>query len=169
MAAQKGDVTIVRGGVGDVIVYAVDDRTTSSQTETIKPGNPVVQDAENFVEIAPDGDPINTDGAFVGIAANESTETADADGVVNVALVIPNLTILRAKATTPANIDTAAKLLAIISDAITFDNTSNVITIDENEGDDPNVHGLVVIGGDINKGTLDFVVKPLATIFGNNI
>jgi hypothetical protein len=79
------------------------------------------------------------------------------------------VTVLRAKATTVANIDTAAKLLAIISDAITFDNTSNVITIDENEGDDPNVHGLVVIGGNISKGTLDVVVKPLATIFGNNI
>lgn len=169
MAAQKGDVSIVRGAVGDVINYPVDDRTTSSQTETIKPGNPVVQDNANFVEIVPDGDPINTDGAFVGIAQNESTETSSAEGTVDVQHVIPNLTVLRAKATTATNIDTAAKLQGVIFDAVTFDNTSNVITIDENETDDPNVHGLVIIGGDINKGTLDVVVKPLATVFGNNI
>ena len=169
MAAQIGDVQVVRGSSGQVIEYPVDDRTTSSQTETIKAGNPVVQDNENYVEIVPDGDPINTDGAFVGIASNESSETSSAEGVVNVEIVVPMVTVLRAKATTVANINTAAKLLAIISDAITFNNTSNVITIDENEGTDPNVHGLVVIGGNISKGTLDVVVKPLATIFGNNI
>ena len=169
MAAQIGDVQVVKGSSGQVIEYPVDDRTTSTQTETIKAGNPVVQDAENYVEIVPDGDPINTDGAFVGIASNTSTETSTADGVVNVEMVIPMVTVLRAKATTVANINTAAKLLAIISDAIAFDNTSNVITIDENEGDDPNVHGLVVIGGNTSKGTVDVVVKPLASIFGNNI
>jgi hypothetical protein len=67
MAAQIGDVQVVRGSSGQVIEYPVDDRTTSTQTETIKPGNPLAQDAENYVEIVPDGDPINTDGAFVGI------------------------------------------------------------------------------------------------------
>lgn len=169
MAAQKGDITIVRGATGDVIEYPVDDRTTSSQTETIKPGNPVCQDNANYVEIVANGDPVNTTGAFVGIAQNESTETSSAEGVVDVQLVIPMVTVLRGKATTPANIDTAAKLLGIISDAIAFDNTSNVITIDEDEGDDPNVHGLVVVGGSVTKGTVDVVVKPLATIFGNNI
>lgn len=155
--------------MGTVVPWKVDDRTTSSQTETIKPGEPVVQDNANYVEIAPDGDPINTDGAFVGIAHNESTETSSAEGWVDVEMVVPMVTVLRGKATTASNINSAANLLGIIGDAITFDNTSNVITIDENEGDDPNVHGLVVIDGDINKGTLDVVVKPLATIFGNNI
>lgn len=170
MAAQKGDVNIVGGAaVSPVLPFKVDDRTTSSQTEVIQPGNPVTQDAENYVEIVADGGPVNTSGLMVGIAQSVSTETSSADGVVDVAVVVPFVTRLRAKATTPANIDTSAKLLAILMDAICFDNTSNVITIDENEGDDPNVHGLVVVDGDINKGTLDVYVKPLACTFGNNV
>jgi hypothetical protein len=169
MAAQKGDVTIVRGAIGDVTRFPVDDRTTSSQTETIKPGNPVTQDNANFVEIVANGGPVNSTGLFVGIAHNESDETSSADGEVDVEVVVPFVTIMRARATTAANIDTAAKLLGIKFDAVAFDNTSNVITIDEDEGDDPNEHGLVIVGGDINKGTLDFYVKPLASVFGNNV
>lgn len=169
MAAQRGDVEIVRGGHGDVFVYPTDDWTTSGQTEVIQPGNPVVQDNANYVEIVPDGDPINTDGAFVGIAKSVSDETTSAEGTVDVELVIPNYTILRGKATTAANLATAAARQGILFDAITFDNASNVITIDENEGDDPNVHGLVVVDADYIKATIDVVVKPLASVFGNNI
>lgn len=166
---SKGDVTIVAGAIGNVVEFDVDDRTTSSQTETIKAGEPVVQDNSNFVEIVPDGDPINTDGAFVGVAHNESDETSSADGVVEVEIVVPYVTVMRAKATTAANVNTATKLKGLRFDAVAFDNDSNVITIDEDETDDPNVHGLVIVDGDIDKGTLDVVVKPLATVFGNNI
>jgi len=165
-----GDVKIISGGVANVISFPVDDRTTSSQTETIKAGEPVQVDNENYVEIVVDGGPVQT-GAnhFVGVAHNESSETSSAEGVVEVEQIIPNYTVLRAKATTPANIDTAAELLAIRGDAVTFDNASNVITIDENEGDDPNVHGLVIVGGNIDRGTIDFIVKPLATLFGRSV
>lgn len=163
------DVQIVRGLMGDVLPFDVDDRTTSTQTETIKPGKPVTVDNANFVEIVVDGGPVNSTGLFVGIAHNESTETSSAEGSVDVELVVPMATILRANMTTPANVATAAALQGVIFDAVAFDNAANVITIDENEGDDPNEHGLVIVGGDIIKGTLDFVVKPLASVFGNNI
>jgi hypothetical protein len=164
-----GDVKVISGGAGNVIQFRVDDRTTSSQTGTIKAGEPVQLDNSNFVEIIATGGPVQTDGLFAGIAHNESSETSSAEGVVEVEQVIPNYTVLRAKATTPANINTDAKLLAIEFDSITFTNSSNVITINEDEGDDPNVHGLLVVGGDIVKGTLDFVVKPLATVFGRSV
>ena len=39
---------------------------------------------------------------------------------------------------------------------------------DEDEGDDPNVHGLFVLGGDIVKGTLEVYVAA-ATIFGSTV
>lgn len=169
MAAQIGDVTIVSGALGNVLTFPVDDRTTSSQTETIKAGNPVTQDNASYVEIVVNGGPVNSTGLMVGIAHNESTETSTVEGEVDVEIVVPFVTIMRARATTATNIDTAAELLTVKFDAVAFDNTSNVITIDEDEGDDPNEHGLVIVGGDINKGTLDFYLKPLASVFGNNI
>ncbi len=170
MAAQKADVNIISGAsVSPVLPFRTDDWTTSSQTEVIQPGNPVTQDNGNYVEIVANGGPVNSTGLFVGIAQNTSTETSTAEGTVDVAVVVPFVTKMRAKATTASNIATDAALKAVLLDAITFDNTSNVITIDEDEGDDPNEHGLVVVDGDINKGTLDFYAKPLACAFGNNV
>ena len=148
------DVQVVRGLMGEVLPFDVDDRTTSTQTETIKPGKPVTQDNANYVEIVVNGGPVNSTGLFVGIAHNESNETSSAEGTVDVDLVIPMATVLRANATTPANLDTATKLKGLIFDAVAFDNSSNTITIDEDEGDDPNEHGLVIVGGDIIKGTI---------------
>jgi hypothetical protein len=167
---SKGDVTIVGGGsVTPVINYPVDDRTTSSQTEVIQPGEPVQLDNENYVEIIADGGPVQTDGLFVGIANNVSTETSSAEGVVDVSKVVPEVTLLRTKAETASDINTAAKLLAIRNDCVTFTNTSNVITINASEGDDPNVHGLLIVGGDIINGTLDFYLKPLACVGGRSV
>ena len=166
-----GDVTIVGGGaVTPVSNFLVDDRDTSSQTETIKPGEPVQLDNENFVEIIATGNPLQSGTTqLVGIAQNESTEVAATNGVVDVAIVVPYVTLMKAKTTTVADIDTEAELLAIRNDAVAFDNVSNVITIDGVEGDDPNVHGLVILDGDINKGTLRFYAKPLATLYGRSV
>jgi len=170
MAAQKGDVNIISGAsVSPVLPFRVDDRTTSSQTEVILPGNPVTQDNTNYVEIVASGGPVNSTGLFVGIANNTSTETSTAEGSVDVAVVVPFITKMRAKATTVANIDTDAKLKAFLQNAVTFTNAANVITINEDETSDPNEHGLVIVDGDIAKGTLDFYAKPLACVFGNNI
>lgn len=135
MAAQNGDISVVGGSsVSPIYEFPVDDRTTSTQTETIKPGNPVQLDNENYVEIIADGGPVYTTGLLVGIAQDQSTETSSAEGVVNVQVAVPFVTILRGKATTTANADSASDLLAIRNDSVCFDNTSNVITIDENEG-----------------------------------
>jgi len=165
---SKGDVTIVAGAIGAVLPFVTDDWTTSSQTETIKPGEPVTQDNSDYVEIVVNGGPVNSTGLFVGVAHNESTETSTAEGEVDVEMVVPFVTILRAKATTVANV-TAANLKGYKQNAVTFTNSSNVITINEDEIDDPNEHSLVIVGGDISKGTIDVYVKPLATLFGNNI
>ena len=166
---SKGDVTIVGGAqVSTVLPFITDDWATSSQTETIKPGEPVTQDNSDYVEIVVTGGPVNSTGLFVGIAHNESTETLSAEGEVDVEIVVPFITKMRAKATTVANV-TAANLKGYKQNAVTFTNTSNVITINEDETDDPNEHSLVIVDGDVDKGTIDFYVKPLATLFGNNI
>ena len=166
----KADVSVIEGMVS-IQVFEVEDRDTSSVAATIKSGEPVkaTGTGNNFMQALADGDPESGTDRYVGITQDESDETATADGEVSVFVVQPFETLCRAKATTPANIDTAAKLQALKNDAVTYDLISGVYTVNESEGDDPNVHGLVIVGGDINQGTIEFFTKPLATLFGNNI
>ena len=163
-----GDLAIVAGASSTpVLPYRVDDRTTSGASATIKPGEPVKQSNANFVLLCATGDPEQGTDAFVGIGATESTETSSAEGTMDVETVVPFVSRIRGKATTPANIDTDAELKGVLLDAVSLDLTAGVFTIDEDETDDPNVHGFVIVDGDTEKGTLDVYVKPLATLFGN--
>jgi len=170
----KADISIVGG---DAVTprqnFYVNDRTTSSASATIKPGEPVkLEDAVsgyNFALILATGEPnVTSSTRFVGIAEDESDETSTADGSVNVAIVVPFITKLRCKATTVANINTVAKVKLLWGHTVTFDLTSTVFTVDENEGDDPNDHGLVMVDFDIEKGLVDFYVKPITTLLGNS-
>lgn len=161
------DIKVVKNP-GPTEVYNVDDRDTSSQTTNLLPGEPVKL-STNFVIALATGDPeVGTD-EFVGIVRKTSTETASADGTVEVTTVTP-ATRLRGAATTTTNIDTAAELLGVIGDFIGIDVTgagtngpTGVFTFDENEGTDPNVHGFKVIDGNITKGTLDCSVHMNAS------
>jgi hypothetical protein len=65
--------------------------------------------------------------------------------------------------------DTAAELLGLRGDTVCFDLTSTTITVDEDEGDDPNVHGLKIVGGDTAKGTLDFVLQGGIGLGGSSV
>lgn len=158
MAAN--DIKILKSP-GPVREYHVSNRDASELTATIKPGEPV-KESESYVTLLATADPeIGTD-VFVGIAIKESTEVAATDGVVRVVSLLRD-TVLRGKAHTADNINTAAKLLAFINNSVTFDYTDPNFTIHENETDDPNVHGLIILDGDIVKGTLDVLVNVLAT------
>ena len=164
---SRNDIKIVEPKDVSSRQFLVQDRTSSSSTQILA-GEPVKQAADGspYVIKLATGDPeIGTD-LFIGIAVNDSTETASADGVVQVAVVVPGVTLLEAKATTPANIDTQAKINALIGDCVCYDLTSTTFTIDENEGNDNNVHGLIIQGGDPAAGTLTHVVKTQATMQG---
>ena len=172
MAVQK-TIDVLSGSLG-VHELLAEDRTTSSVTATMKPGEPVKRGGTggNFVLPVATGDPeIGTD-ILVGIVAKESTETSTADGKVLVDVVGLG-TKLRGKATTASNIDTQSELDGILLDFVAFDvtalsGTNGDFTIDENEGDDPNGHGLCVVGGDIELGTLDVLVTG-ATLFESTV
>lgn len=163
----------VLSGHGPVVTHEVDDRTTSSVVAALEPGEPIKKSG-NFVIPVATGDPeVGTD-EFVGIVRKQSTETSTEDGKVEAVGFIPGLTILRGKATTPANMDTAAELLGLIGDWVAFDvaasaGTNGIFTIDEDEGDDPNVHGLKILRGNTVKGTLDVLVHSMATMAGTTI
>lgn len=157
------------GASTQVLPFRVDDRTTSSASATHKAGEPLKQNG-NFSLLCADGDPEQGTDAFIGIAHNESTETSTVDGRVDIEVAVPYITVIRGKATTPANIDTDDELELVLMDAVTFDLVGGIFTIDEDEGDDPNVHSLVIVNAnesDLTKGELDVVLKPLGTLFGN--
>ena len=161
----KNDVKILEPKNVSTRTYVVEDRTTSSASVTIKPGEPLkIRSAEggNDVIILATGDPeVGTD-IMVGIAASESTETSTVDGTVEVYVPVPGITVFRCRATTPSGVNTAAKRLAILNDVVSFDLTGIIFTVDATEGTDDNVHGLIITDVDISNGDIDFVFKARA-------
>lgn len=151
------NVRIVSGG-GDVKTVPVDDRTTSSDTQ-IYPGDPVKKSNASYVAHVATAEPDATHPMY-GIAQSYSTETSTAEGTVDVQYVIPGVTILEATATTPANL-----AASVLFDCVTFTLSGTTYTINEDEGDDPNDHGLEIISYDAATGKVQFKVKPYASEF----
>lgn len=163
------DVKVVKNP-GSTQTWDTQDRTSSSQTTQYLPGEPLKVSGNYLIALAT-GDPeVGTD-EFVGICRKQSTElAATTDGKVEVISLLPVATVLRANVTTTTNLDSASELLGVMGDWIAFDVTgagtngsTGVFTFDENEGSDPNVQGLKVIGGDYVKNTLDCIVHANAT------
>lgn len=154
------DITVVKSP-GDIRTYQTDDRNTSGSANALEPGEPiqVLAVGSPYAITLYDGGPIRGSDEFLGIVAKTSTETATANGLVDYISIIPGETILRGKATTTSNINTAAKILAYQGNWIGFDNTAEVFTIDEDETDDPNKLALKVITGDSIAFSLDVLVN----------
>jgi len=151
----KGDIRVIDPGAGRVEQFQVQDRTSSSETRAMAHGDAVKRAADGspYVILCATGDPEQGTDKFIGIAMGPSTETTTADGVVSVLVCAPD-TVLEAKATTYANVDTQSEIDDIVGDNVSLDLTTNTFTIDENEGNDDNVHGFVILGGDPIAGTL---------------
>lgn len=115
----------------------------------------------NFAIKITNGNPeVGTD-RVIGVVKEASTDTAAAAGTVEV-YVIDNRTVLRANASNAANLANG-----ILNDSVTFDvSGGGVITLDEDEGDDPDVHGCIILGFNEQEGTVDFVIKTGALIDG---
>jgi hypothetical protein len=115
----------------------------------------------NFATICLDGDNEQGTDIFLGITKTGGSQTAAANGVVDVEIVGPG-TVLSGAMNTPGNANTAALLLGIKGDYVCFDRSAataaGVLTIDENEGSDNDVHSLFILDGDIVKGTLEVFV-----------
>jgi hypothetical protein len=115
----------------------------------------------NFAVKIANGNPEVATDRVLGIVKEASTDTASAAGTVEVYL-IDSRTVLRAKASNAANLANG-----ILNDSVTFDvSGGGVITIDEDEGDDPDVHGCIILGFNEAEGTVDFIIKNGALIDG---
>lgn len=162
MSTTRQDIVAV-----DLTAGNITGRTDAGDT-VIQAGDPVKfggaltsgAAADNYANPCADGDPLVGTDQFLGVAAEKGTNTASADGTVLVTRPIPNVTLLRGKASTASNIDTDAELLAILYDAITFGLSGAEYTLDENDA--ANAAGLMIMDGDIAKGTLDVVVDVRA-------
>jgi hypothetical protein len=115
----------------------------------------------NFVVLLGNGEPEISADVVVGIAASDSNHTASLNGEIQAYLPLSGV-VFSGKATTPANVDTAAELTAILNDKVTFDLTNGIYTVDENEGDDAD-HGLRIVGGNISTGDIYFVFRQSGT------
>lgn len=114
----------------------------------------------NTVVVLTDGKPLIGTDNLIGIAAAAGTHTASVAGRVDVTRVFPNITEIWGKAKSAAAIDTDAELLGILLDAVLFDLTSSVYTIDSAAAS--NAAGLTIIDANIAKGELGVTVDARA-------
>lgn len=155
MAAN--DIRILKGGE---TVQRV--RTILNVEVGIREGDGIkaaTQTGTNYASLLLTGDPEQATDLFLGVSKSASTATTTADGVMDVELCVPG-TILEMKATTTTNVNTDAKLLALLFDCVSADRSAatavGVLTLDTNEGTDPDVHGFMILDGRITDGMMYF-------------
>lgn len=151
---------------GPVVKFVTDDRGTTDQSTgaTIKPGEPikkVIVSSRAYALNCATGDPEGAVDQFLGVSNNESSETSSDDGYVEV-IMAKSDTILQGKATTTSNVNTAAKIDAFRGEQVCFTLSSTTYSINEDEGDDQDVHALMIVDGDPVNGTLDVLTLSIA-------
>lgn len=112
-----------------------------------------------------DGDhTIGTDTAIVGLAASSGTQTASADGTVEVYMPLPGI-VYRGYATTGSNV--AATL---VGDRVGIDISATTAagdwTVDENEGESQ-TFAFCIVDVDTENDTVDFIIRSGATFLGD--
>lgn len=127
-------------------------KVKAGSAASIKAGEWVVQNTGGDVEyvtLAANG--ASNSSVWVGVAASNSTDTASADGEVE---VFDNINyVFRGRPTTPANLATALLLTQV-----TLDVASGVMTIDE---DDTTNGTLQIVGFDADADTIDVKMAVL--------
>ena len=140
---------------------------SSGGAATIAIGTPIKKGGTSAANVVPCVDgvlTIGTDQPFMGIAASTSTDTAAADGVVEIYRPLPGV-IYKIKAKTASLANTAAEIAAMVGDAYALDLTSGDWTLDTVAGDAA-TNAFIVEGGDPTTSTLFVSVRSDATEFG---
>lgn len=101
---------------------------------------------------------------FAGIAKSVSTDTAAADGSLQVFLPTPGI-IYAAKALSAAAVDTPIEVNQLVGKRVVFDLTAGVWTVDTAAGT-ATTNNVVVVGGDYTTSTVFFVYDASGTWIG---
>jgi len=136
---------------------------TEANATAIYAGEPVKLKAAGSPYVIPlaDGEPqIGTTTQVVGIAASDSTQTASADGSVEVYIPLPGV-VYSAKAKTASTVDTQAELNALCGDNVVFDLTSTTYSVDAAAGNAAG-NGIQIIGGNPATTEVYFTIRPAA-------
>jgi hypothetical protein len=104
-----------------------------------------------------DGDG-STDQRFTGIAKSDSTDTASANGGVELWAPLPGYRYA-SKAKTASNANTAALIQALFGKRVVLDLTASVWTVDSAAADAVK-NCVVIAGGDYTTSTLHFFYAP---------
>ncbi len=137
---------------------------------TIKAGEPIKQNTMSTglahqVILLVDGDlTVGTDAGFAGIASIDSTETASATGYVDAYVPLPDIK-WEIKAKSSAAADTQSEIDAFLGGLYAIDLTSSVFTMDT-AGGTAQANAFLIVGGDPNRSTVHFRVRPDACSFG---
>lgn len=152
----KGNIWIYSSPVGNPPVWQWQ---TEAAATAIYAGEPVKLKAAGSPYVIPLADAdltLGTDVQFIGIAASDSTQTASADGTINVYMPLPG-TIYEAKVKTSSTADTQSEINALCGDRVVFDLTSTTYSVDAAAGDNA-ANALLIVGGDPLKTTLRFTI-----------
>lgn len=157
----RNNVRLVEAGPAGA-VHTIPFKTDAGSAD-IKQGEVVVAGSSPYAELGADGEATTTN-LILGIAGTDSTHTADNDGKVTV-MVPEGGMRWQAAAKSATAVDSQAKVDALINKRVPFDLTTGVFTVDTAAVDAAD-NGLVIVGGDFEAGTIDFVIKPTTTLFG---
>lgn len=128
---------------------------------TVYAGEPVKQFAAGspYIEPVIDGEPVigTIDAPIVGITKSAGTQTASADGYVEVYMIDEN-TVLSAKAKSAAAVDTQAEIDALVGKNVVLDLTTGSYTVDTAAANS-NANGVTIVGGDVNSGRVYFRLR----------
>ena len=142
-------------------------RTESNTTLGLAAGDLMMRGGTggNYAVLVTDGAPTQGTDLLFGLSKSGATNTASADCVIDV-LLVGQGTILEGKATTTANVNTDAKLLALLNDYVNCDRSAataaGVLTIDEDQGGTPATLSFCILDGDIVTGKLRVAVCSAA-------
>lgn len=155
----RNDIKIIStGGIPSLPTYTWQ---TEAAATAILAGEPVKLKSAGspyVIPLATADLTLGTDGEFMGIAKSDSTQTASADGSVEVYIPMPGV-IYEAKAKTGSTVDTQAEINAVCGDRVVFSLASSTYTVDVAvAGDDDAANAVLIIGGDPIAKTVRFMI-----------
>lgn len=141
---------------------------TEANATAILAGEPVkfkTLGSQYVIPLADADGVIGTMTPIVGIAASDSTQTASADGTIQVYMALPG-TIYEVKAKTASTVDTQAEINALVNDRAIIDLTSSTYTIDAT-GTDVITAPFLIVGGNVDNRSLFVMIRTGATALGD--